>query len=193
MSVLVDKGCGSIDTVSIKRDFFLDQLFAFGSTGKLSEMVFKFLSLVGTTVFFKYVLIGSGFISNAWRTISNACCLSLENRYRYSHFSKLFQWPFIFRIYHCFGLGQADNPFNSWDPTEFFWKQSKLVEKPWWKDVFTFYHHINNLIGTKQGFESVVTLTFRQAVKDQFVHRRRKGQPRDFCTDQCRIDEDQNQ
>jgi hypothetical protein len=35
MSVLVDEGCGSIDAVSTKGNFFLDQLFAFGSTGKL--------------------------------------------------------------------------------------------------------------------------------------------------------------
>jgi hypothetical protein len=56
MSVLVDECGGSIDAFGTKGNFFLDQLFAFGRTGKLAEMFFKFLSLVGTTVFFKYVL-----------------------------------------------------------------------------------------------------------------------------------------
>ena len=56
ISFLVDEHSGSIDALGTKGDFFLDQFLAFGRTGKLVEMLFKFLSLVGATVFFKYVL-----------------------------------------------------------------------------------------------------------------------------------------
>ncbi len=55
-SILVDECGGSIDAFGAKGDFFLDQLLAFGRTGKLAEILFKFLSLVGATAFFKYVL-----------------------------------------------------------------------------------------------------------------------------------------
>ena len=56
ISILVDERSGSIDALGAKRDFFLDQLLALGCTGELAEMLFKFLSLVGMIVFFKYVL-----------------------------------------------------------------------------------------------------------------------------------------
>jgi hypothetical protein len=56
ISILVDERSGSIDALGAEGNFFLDQFFAFGRTGKLTEMLFKLLSLVGTIVFFKYVL-----------------------------------------------------------------------------------------------------------------------------------------
>lgn len=56
ISIFIDESGSSIDALGAKGNFFLDQLFAFGRAGKLAEMVFKFLSFVGVTVFFKYVL-----------------------------------------------------------------------------------------------------------------------------------------
>jgi hypothetical protein len=56
ISFLVDEHSGSIDALGAKGNFFLDQLLAFGRTGERVEMLFELLSLVGATVFFKYVL-----------------------------------------------------------------------------------------------------------------------------------------
>jgi hypothetical protein len=58
ISILVNERSGSIDALGAKRDFFLDQLPAFGRAGKLAEMLFEFLGLVGTVVFSKYVFGG---------------------------------------------------------------------------------------------------------------------------------------
>ena len=52
ISILVDERSGSINALGAKGDFFLDQLLAFGRTGKLAELLFEFLSYVGTIVFF---------------------------------------------------------------------------------------------------------------------------------------------
>ncbi len=56
VSILIDERSGFINAFGAKGDFFLDQLLAFCRTGKLQEMLFKFLSLVGAIVFFKNVL-----------------------------------------------------------------------------------------------------------------------------------------